>query len=377
MEQLAFPEYFICDCKDNGIDDNMIDRGVILRKTSTEPDKVKMICRTFPYTEEFFTSDEEKIKEKVQQGDWKYYPSYEGTIIRVVYDPEFNVQLVSTHKKIDAFQSRWGSEESFGQLFKRSIEEFYKNNNKNDNMDVENIWKQFLSSLPKSHHHTFLLCSNLDTKIVANRDNEVFYVGSFDVNTNEYKGIVYDVADKCQIFCNSIAEIQWFEQPENMLESILEYVEKLNPLNQQGVLAVRQDKFEMFKIVNDVYNSLSELRNNNPNLNIRYLELYKSSSHMLNDFLFFFDNKFHEFQTTGEMYDDTIKYIYNVALSRYERGQYVKTTPFFHNFIKMFENRAKTEGLTYEYVFQKMGEQTTETLYNLMQSYVRLITTGM
>jgi hypothetical protein len=376
MEQLTFPEYFIADCKEDGVDqENLVDRGVIYRKTNDN--RVKMICRTFPYTEEFFTTDEEKIKERVQQGEWKYYPSYEGTIIRVVYDSEFNVQLVSTHKKIDAFQSRWGSEESFGQLFKRSIEEYYKNNKNVDDVLMENIWQQFLSSLPKTHHHTFLLCSNLDTKTVANRDNEVFYVGSFDVKTNEYKGLLYDVADKCQIFCKAITEIDWFEQPLDKVEAILEYIEKINPLNQQGVLAVRQDKFEMFKIMNDVYSSLAQLRNNNPNLTMRYLELYKSSSHLLNDFIYFFDNKYHEFQTTGEMYDDTIKYIYNVASARYENGHYVKTTPFFHNFIKTFESRAKTEGLTYEYVFQKMGEQTTETLYNLIHAYVKLITTGL
>ena len=376
MEQLTFPEYFIADCKEDGVDqENLIDRGVIYRKTNDN--SVKMICRTFPYTEEFFTTDEEKIKERVQQGEWKYYPSYEGTIIRVVYDSEFNVQLVSTHKKIDAFQSRWGSEESFGQLFKNSIEEYYKNNKNVDDVLMENIWQQFLSSLPKTHHHTFLLCSNLDTKTVANRDNEVFYVGSFDAKTNEYNGLLSDVADKCQIFCKAITEIDWFEQPSDKVEAILEYIEKINPLNQQGVLAVRQDKFEMFKIMNDVYSSLAQLRNNNPNLTMRYLELYKSSSHLLNDFIYFFDNKYHEFQTTGEMYDDTIKYIYNVASARYENGHYVKTTPFFHNFIKTFESRAKTEGLTYEYVFQKMGEQTTETLYNLIHAYVKLITTGL
>lgn len=376
MEQLTFPEYFIADCKEDGIDqENLIDRGVIYR--TTKDNKVKLICKTFPYTEEFFTTDEEKIKERVQHGEWKYYPSYEGTIIRVVYDADFNVQLVSTHKKIDAFQSRWGSEESFGQLFKRSIEEYYKNNKNNDDELIENIWQQFLSSLPKTHHHTFLLCSNLDTKTVANRDNEVFYVGSFDVKTNEYKGVLSDVADKCLIFCKAIAEIDWFEQPADKIKAILDYVEKINPLTQQGVLAVRQDKFEMFKIMNDVYRSLAQLRNNNPNLTMRYLELYKSSSHLLNDFIYFFDNKYHEFQTTGEMYDDTIKYIYNVASARYENGHYVKTTPFFHNFIKTFESRAKTEGLTYEYVFQKMGEQTTETLYNLIHAYVRLITTGL
>jgi len=372
MEQLTFPEYFITDCKEDGMDtNNMENRGIIKRRTT---DGVKTICKTFPYTEELLVSDGEKIKSKLEQGKWKYYPSYEGTIIRVVYDKEYNAQLVSTHKKVDAFQSRWGCEESFGFLFKRSIEEFYKNNNNEIDGCIENIFQTFLSSLPKTHHHTFLLCSNLDNKTVANRDNEVFYVGSFDIETNEYCGVVYDVSDKCQFFCKTIAEIDWFEQPIDKVEAILDFVEKTNPLNMQGVLAVRQDKFEMFKIVNDTYQSLAQLRNNNPNLTMRYLELYKTSSHLLNDFLYFFDNKYNEFQTIGEMYDDMVRYIFNIAVLRYEKGQYVRTTSFFHNYVKIFEDRAKTEGLTYEYVFEKLGEKPTDTVYNLMTSYVSLMT---
>lgn len=344
--------YFITDDNEN--------RGIIWRKGS---EKSTMICRTFPYTEEYLP-DDKIINETLSQGVWKLYPSYEGTIIRLVNDQETGTHLLATHKKLDAFQSYWSSSQSFGSQFESSIENFYRSKVSDD---VENVFALFLSFLPKTYHHTFLLCSNLETKVVADRDNEIFYVGSFDAKTNDYKGILPEMTDVLQNFCNSISEISLQDT------DLTTYIDNINPLKQQGVIAIRQDVFDAFKIVNPIYRSLSELRGNSPSLIKRYFELYKTNSHLLDDFVMFFGHQAHVFQQWFEIFENTMHYLYFVVTERYQKGRYVQTSPFLHTIVKKFENVAKTKGVDIADIKSYLLELSADDMFGIMNSYVNFL----
>ena len=349
-------EYYITDAPEN--------RGVIWRKNCEGGDDI-LVCKTFPYSEEYDMGDE-KISEKLSQGTWKFYPSYEGTIIRVVNDPHTGIHLISTHKKISAYESYWGSTESFGELFEKSLSEHYRNKVTDE---VKDVFSLFLSLIPKTHHHTFLLCSNLDTKVVADRDNEIFYVGSFDASTNNYVGILDEVKESISNFCNSISPIS-ISSDSNVSDELNNYVDNINPLKQQGVIAIRQDEFDVFKILNPVYKSLSELRGNNASLIKRFLELYNNQSHMVDDFVHFFSNQSHIFQQYEEIYENVLHYLYFVVSERYEKGKYVNTSAHLHNIAKKFENLAKTNGVNLSDIKEYFKTLTPDELIGVFNSYI-------
>lgn len=315
----------------------------------------RLVCKTFPYSDEYTVEDVDTIKEKLSQGDWKFYPSYEGTILRIVNDGD--VQLIATHKKLDAFSSRWGSEQSFGELFKQSINEFSKD---------EQGFERFLSTLKDKNHHTFLLCSNLDSRIVANRDNEVFYVGSFDSESHEYLGILNEVEEKISSFCKSISPLDNVD-----VTSLMDYVEnKVEPFSQQGIIAIRQDEFNVFKILNSTYKHLSELRGNNPSLSSRYLELLVHRKDLVLDFCTVFSNKHHEFGYISELLGDLVHYLLNVIRARYIHKRFMQISPILHSFVKRFENAENIENITFESVYEKLKELEVNYIWNLMQSFL-------
>lgn len=319
----------------------------------------RLVCKTFPYSDELVVENIEEIKTRLSEGEWSFFPSYEGTIIRIVNDGDN--QFVSTHKKLDAFSSRWGSEHSFGDLFKNSITEFNKTS---DNLH-ENAYDEFLKTLKDNNHHTFLLCSNLDSRIVANRDNEVFYVGSFNRETHEFLGILEDIKDKLSNFCKST------EKLDITVDDILDYVEnKVDPFSQQGLVAIRKKDMSIFKVINSTYKNLSELRGNNPSLSNRYLELLLKQKSLVLDFCTIFSNKQHEFGYLEELLDNTVHYILNVIRRRYLHKRYMHVSPVIHSFVKLFEKNTDVQDITFEHVFEKLQSVELDYIWKLMHSYL-------
>lgn len=348
--------YFIVDSKDNNSLSHT-DRGIIYRK---DLDGNKLVCKTFPYTQEFSTEQRDEIQQYIDKGEWKFYPSYEGAIIRVVNDVDNGNRFIATHKKISAFDSRWGSSKSFGELFQEGIQEHYLNSN---NIELYNIFETFLNSLSKDKHHTFLLSSNLDTRMVASRDGEVFYVGSFDASTNEFLGFTEDVTK----YCSVINELDTVKS----LEDVIKYVDDINPLESQGIIAVRQDNFDAFKIINGYYISLARLRNNNPNLMLRYLELYLTKSDLLEEFVIFFSNINDSFKYVENTFTKLVFLLQNIYKKRYINKEYFHTTPVMHNFLKsLFEKGlVKDEVLLHKMIKDDLSKLNVNVVFNMILNY--------
>ena len=84
-------------------------RGIII---ATHEHPIRIVCQSFPFTPELLLKDYTPSNDEVK--DSQYMPSYEGTILRVFsYRGEW---FLSTHKKINAKNSRWNSP-TFGTLF--------------------------------------------------------------------------------------------------------------------------------------------------------------------------------------------------------------------------------------------------------------------
>jgi hypothetical protein len=83
----------------------------------------KIVSKSFGYIDELTvdTDNSEILKRVHSFNQTKIYPMYEGTVIRMFYWK--HKWYLSTHKKLNAFDSKWGNSDckTFGQMFIESL----------------------------------------------------------------------------------------------------------------------------------------------------------------------------------------------------------------------------------------------------------------
>ena len=192
-EYLELYHYTHCSDNDNDFVKNC--RGVIFTKSGDN------VLQTFPYSNEYtvpyddnndidMNDNNNTIPElnSIDLASYHIFDSYEGTIIRIFnYN---NKWYVATHKKLDAFKSKWSSNDSFGMMFKKSLDTIYNfedqnlKNFINNQSDDFNLYQTFLSKLDKSKTYLFLLRNNKDNRIVCDAPTSqlMFHVGTINDN---------------------------------------------------------------------------------------------------------------------------------------------------------------------------------------------------
>ena len=143
-------------------------RGIV-----TDTATGRVVCRSFPFTPEILEDDVENLTKWVQplvDNSVPAYKSWEGTLLRVWnWNGEWTI---STHRKLNAFKSRWGSEESYGKIFQTAL---------------GRDWEIFTSGLNPARVYIFLLRSGKNNRVVcsAYREPSVFIVGAFHRGEND------------------------------------------------------------------------------------------------------------------------------------------------------------------------------------------------
>ena len=372
--QLELSNYFIVDSTDSkpreDISGNDLRcRGMVFKKTN---DEYNLVASTFPYTEEFSVRNIDVVDSLIKEGEWYFYPSYEGTIIRIIHDEQDGVikRVVSTHKKLDAFESYWGSSKSYGELFKDEIYRMFLTRNENSKLSRDEIFDIFLDSLPTDKHYTFLMCSNDENKVVSSLNNKILFVGSFDRETNFY-----------QPHTTGLSCVIDFEVPVKIevesSQDILDYMEKVDYTHQQGIIAIRRDKFDLFKIINDTYKVKSMLRGNNSNLIYRYFQLVSlKETEMLLDFVDLFKNSQPAFLDAERDIMEMCIYLHQTYFMRYIQKKFVFVSPIYHSVLKSIHNwhiqDKKNNITTMEVVASKVRQCDCKTLFNMWKEFVSM-----
>ena len=89
----------------------------------------EIILNGLPFIETYLSNDVEKISLLLNNlSSFRCFLSYEGITLRVFYSK--NKWLVTTNKKLNAFRSKWSSKDSYGNMFKNSIDFLYSTNKK-------------------------------------------------------------------------------------------------------------------------------------------------------------------------------------------------------------------------------------------------------
>lgn len=223
--------------------------------------------------------------------NYKITPMREGTAIRV-----FNYLdkwYVASHRKIDAFKSKWGKV-SFGEIFENNIME-----------KTGKSLSEFLETLNKNYNYTFLAGTTNITRIVSPERCGLHLLYTKDKLGNE-------VVD------DNLSD--WYIESLN-LKSINEVMDYLNELkfpfaDITGVFLSSKNK--NFKIFNKEYRKLYKLRNNLPSIPFAYLHnVFNEKNRSM------FRDLYKEFVETFDYYDYEIQNISADILEKYIR-KYVK-----------------------------------------------------
>jgi hypothetical protein len=304
-EKLEMVSYI--DCNNQSPEEIKKNRGVVIDKVS----KIE-IFRSFGYTDQFVETEMEEIQNALSNlEDWNFFYSLEATLIRVAhYEGQW---YIMTHKKLDAFKSRWSCRDTFGDLFESMLSKML------EIPKTENPLQKLYDQLDVNKVYCFLLKSNFENRIVCQynyKQERIVYLGCFD--KGDVVQLDTNIPDK-KIF-------ELFARPVQVyvtdLEDLIKKVNDISFFDYQGIVATHKVINKQIKIYNSEYYKFYELRGNNPNLRFRYLEL-RNDPEKLKMLYFLYPKSADIF----DQYEDTLhkisRMIYHFYVNRYIKNQFI------------------------------------------------------
>ena len=282
--------YVRCDSNDNINLQNC--RGVVFHGD-------EIIMKAFPYTIEHSHNDFEEIDQNIGSlfDKCSFYDAHEGSLIRLFY---FNNKwFISTHRKLNAFKSKWAAKESFGTCFKKALEAEVQNNKELSAMLPNNdnsLLERFQETLDKEKQYMFLVRHTSENRIVcaAPETPKLYHVGTF-VNGELV------MTEDCKIPYPKKHDF-------NDINELLSYVDNIDISQLQGVICFTPNN-KQIKINHRDYNDLFRARGNEPSIKFRYLQvrMNRKTTDML----------FHLYPDMASTFDEIENNIYDVAKSIY------------------------------------------------------------
>tara|TARA_Y100000389_G_scaffold104296_1_gene101166 strand:+ start:140 stop:1195 length:1056 start_codon:yes stop_codon:yes gene_type:complete len=235
----------------------------------------------------------------------KFYYSLEGTLIRLFYNDINDKWYMSTHKKLDASNSKWGTNITFGQLFKSCIPE------------------NFYDSLEKDKFYLFILTPNKDNRIVCNQIlSQIFHVGTYDFGFNFSYDYNIGIQKPPEIKANNFNEIL-----QTLNDPLFPYT------RYQGIIISNSDTQTNIKLYNNLYDNFQKIRGNTPSIKFRYLEV-RTQSDVATALKEMFVDYVKDFDDYEEKIDKYANILFIEYMKRYISKQYKTLLPNEHYIIK-------------------------------------------
>ena len=229
----------------------------------------------FPYTVEKSHIDTDQITEYLEPEfhQSRFFESHEGALLRMFY---FKGRWhVSTHRKLNAFRSKWASRESFGTCLKRSLESEVQNNPKlaaSVSNGTEGLLERFQVTLDTKKQYMFLVRHTEENRIVNAVPSRptLYHVGTFvngELSLDEDINIPHTVEHK---FSN--------------IQELCAHVENTDIRHLQGIICFMPNNKQL-KIIANEYVKLFHARGNEPSIRFRYLQVRMNKR--LSDMLYY------------------------------------------------------------------------------------------
>ena len=235
-------------------------RGVVFNQN-------QIVIKGMPYTEEYTSENVEKLGKQLGEDLTQYhiYDAYEGCLLRLF---NFNNKwFLSTHKKINAFRSKWSSKDSFGLMFQNALQYEYNVENsvlkeRLGECEEKEVYNTFLSKLDTDKQYMFLICNTFDNRIVCqpSQNPQVYHVATYldngkNISFKEEVGLKYPMKHD---FTN--------------MDQLKDYVKHVDFKEKQGVI-IFDDNNKQWKLFNDEYHELFLICGNEPSIKYRYLQV--------------------------------------------------------------------------------------------------------
>ena len=257
-----------------------------------------LLFNSLGFTPEYTENDKSILSHQPLE-NYLVFPSEEGTLIRLFYHKKW---YVSTHRKLNAFNSRWGSSKSFGDIFTDYLGQELSN---------------FTDSLDKEYMYLFFIRNTLENRIVSNPsdNNNLYFAGCIKKYSNEFT-----FESPTQLSIPSQTKLSFSNWDE-----VFSYVYNVNPLEKQGVIMFWKNEtggINQMKIVNSKYQLFSQVRGNEPNIIYRYIQVRSNPIYSK-----LFAELYPEHSNTFLNCENTInriaKNIHNAYISRFVNKNYV------------------------------------------------------
>jgi hypothetical protein len=377
LNNLKVYHYDTCDLNSP---DSLKDARGIIKNNNAE------VCKSFPFTPEITTVDTTNIEKFITPNlkTSTFYECHEGSIVRLWYyedteNKENSKWYLSTHKKIDAFSSKWGSTTTYGETFVNILsnttlkpkswadevsDESDTEENKTDDISdkTKSIFETFCNKCNKNYIYIFLIRNTDSNRVVVRgyKTPEMYCLGMFD-RSSKFKylypeeNFVYKAPPKYTF---------------TTFEHLINYVNSVDIYKYAGVLLITK-KGQLFKLVHPKYDTLFKSRGNVPNVTARYLELRNNEEELkiFVDLYPEFKNEFHEAET---ILTDVSKNIFKKYLNRYVYKKVCILPPIQFKVLTSIHYLYTSKTLTriqYEDVVNVINKINARELYNIIKNY--------
>lgn len=283
-------------------------RGVIMRLPQNESEKLQIVASSFPYTEEIEAQEENKtLVESFMTENTIITPAYEGTILRL-FCVDGEVYL-STHRKINGRNSKWGSAE-FGTLF-------------------DALWNPENYSHPSLRDETkcfALLLSTPQNRIACNITEPMLTLVGVFARTD---GLMSFSLPESEIFVGVPVQYSVKIKPSpdsDIVTTLFQSITEMDWRKCTGYLLTtpqEDNRLLTLKIISPQYAKKRELRGNEPNVRLRYLHLKKNPK-LLQEFIDIFPGQEEYFQAIEENLRQLPQYLTQVYQYRYTQKNFLR-----------------------------------------------------
>jgi hypothetical protein len=324
-----------------------------------------LVLKSFSYTPTYTADDYETLNKYTDFSNYQFFESHEGALIRVFHiDSKW---YVSTHRKLDAFKSKWSSNQSFGLMFSQGLEYEYATNSNfkalidGSSLPAESsVVDKFISTLSPDKQYMFMIQNNNENRIVC-------------------KAPQYPRVLNIGVFCNGKlddGDVSVLQTPTKLsfesMNDVLEYVENSIDIESlQGVIMYSPES--QIKILNREYKYLSGLRGNESSVKFRYLQV-RLNPGLKDDFMALYPEHLASFDEYENTLYEIVVQILNAYINRFINKKFVTMPPEEYSVMKKCHAwhllDRSTNHISFNRVMAIMNEQDPSLLNRMIRRYI-------
>jgi hypothetical protein len=346
-------------------------RGVIM--SNDDATKSKVICKTFGYIDEYKENQIDDLNSIIPNIETiKIYEANEGFYIRV-YNYK-NKWFVSTHKRINAFKSKWivNSPITHGDLFIDCIRTKHK---LSPVLSQNQVLQKLTDTLDINTIYMFIVLNDRYNRIVcaAPKTPTMFQFATFDAHTMEFKGIdasVWDPIKQHEGVIGSVSE-NWYSSMD-AINDVIKVAHDVDISKTQGVLIYIPETSKLIKIYNDKYYDYMMIRGNIPSVPFRYLQL-RNNKEQVSKLVELYPEWTHRFHAYETIMREIINDIFKIYIRRHVYKQYCFAQKPYHEFLKSAVqkiNANHSDNDVFMILYNEFSNQSAVTLNKMIKLYI-------